>query len=588
MLFLPAPSASNQGPQGDVAVAIFIGIAAFIMSVALLLFPVFKLLNLSDTKAAYYTVVNNFFPVNQAVYKNIQYLEPATLIVIVLSMLIGAAAFYCFLQSDTPDKEIALEGRKMLKGVDAIKMWKKVMSKEELWGKAGILLCQTPTGEELTISQDRETKHVLIVGASGSGKTTILRPRIDAARSRGDRCLIFDNKSDYTATLPNSRDIILVAPWDARGWAWDVAVDCRNKSDAQALANAIVEESKEPMWSNSARAILTALIVRCQKESPAVWGFSNLTELMKSDKEIQRSVQLYTPEFSILVLDMESKTVTSYLVTLIAYMMPIFTLADAWDRCAVAGRFSIKNWLHETGLEAERKTLIIQGNGAEEGLQKMLTQSLIYSIKREVTSPRFTDVAPHERRINLFLDEFKQLGKLEGFGTLIEVGRSKGIRLTIVLQDIQQLFELYGKEVAQTWLSNFGTYVIGKLSGVDTTKWLSDTVGKKRIRVFSASYSNDGVNVGSRTDSYQEQDRAVIQPEEFSRLLGVHETGVRVALFTNDDYLYIVDSVSLTHEQTKPKRLHTVPANWTKSEWPSAHDVAIAEQVVSDREKAGE
>lgn len=588
MFFLAPPTLNNQKPHGDIATAILVGIAALAGSFLALLFVSFKILSLAETKAAYYTVLNAFYPVKQPIYHNIQYLDIAIMSSLVISMLLAAAAAYFFLKADTPLAEVAISGRKMLKDDEAIKVWQKVMDKEEKWGKLGILICRTPSNIDLTISEDRETKHCLLVGGTGSGKTTVLRPRIDAARERGDRCLIFDNKSDYTATLPDASEILLVAPWDSRGWAWDVAVDVRNKSDAIALSNAIVEAAKDPLWSNAARAILTALIVRCQKESPQEWGFSNLTHLMKSDTEIQRSVQKYTPEFSILVVDMTSKTVTSILVTLIAFMTPIFMLADAWDNCRVANKFSIKNWLHETGIEADKKTMIIQGNGAEEQLQTMITQSILTAIKREVTSPNFTDVAPDQRRINLFLDEFKQLGKLEGFGTLLEVGRSKGIRLTVVLQDVQQLFEIYGKEVAQTWLSNFGTYIVGSLAGVDTTRWLSDMVGTKRMRVYSSSFSNDGVNIGSRTDSYQEQDRAVIEPTDFKRLLGTMEAGARVALFTGDDYIYIVDACHLTKEQKRTKRLPTVPAAWTKPEWPSALDVATAEEVVAERERASE
>lgn len=566
---------ANANPIGDIFSSILSAFLAFIISFTILLLPFFYLSGMRDIEAAYYTVINNFYGVSKPIYLNVNYLNEYVLFVQVASALISFYIAYLVYKSTAPEREIQLEGRKLLEGEKAVQQWYKAMDKEEKWGEEGILICQTPDGEKLTISQDRETKHTILIGGTGSGKTTILRPRIDAARERGDRVLIYDNKSDFTATLPNAKDIILIAPWDSRGWAWDIATDCRNRSDAEAFADAVITANdKDPMWSNAARAILSAIIIRCQNQLPKRWGFSHIFKIIEGDAEVQSTVKTFCPENFSLVKDMQSKTTASILVTLKSFLRPISAFATAWDDCKVPNKFSIKNWLHGKGIEADKRTIIVQGNGEVETVQIALTQALISAIKREVTSPRFTDVRPSERRINLFLDEFKQLGKLEGFSTLLEVGRSKGIRLTIALQDIHQLYEVYGREVANTWLSGFGTFIIGAVKGTETTKYLTEMIGRKRIKVYSPSYSD-----GTRSDTYQEQDRAVISSDKFARKLGANENGVRLILFTGDDYAYIIDAKHLTSEQQNQKRKPTKPAAWLNPDFSTAFDVAVANQV---------
>ncbi|PTB86868.1 hypothetical protein C9940_00620 [Pseudidiomarina aestuarii] len=443
-------------------------------------------------------------------------------------------------------------------------------------GGAGLPIIETPNGDLLTISLDRETKHLLFVGGIGAGKTTLIRPLIDAARLRGDKCLIFDNKSDYTSSCVGAKQIILLAPWDARGAAWDIAADIQNRADAEALADAlIIGNDRDPMWANAARAVLTAMIIRAQNQAPGHWSFDFLTDILAAGyAEIQATVSSFTPEFSILVADGESRTTSSILMNLIAFMRPIFALADAWCRCKTTTKFSVRRWIHGQGIEANKLTVVIQGNGAHSALQQALTQALFSAITREITSPCVTDAAPGERRIQLFLDEFKQLGKLNDFGTLVEVGRSKGVRLTVGIQDISQLREIYGNDVTTTWLGSFGTYVVGRLSGADTTEWISKFYGKGKILRYQPSYSNDGTAAPSRTDQWVEDEIPVVRQEEFTSRLGPNADGVTVLVTTGDQFVYQLSARHLTDTEKRPKRPATLPARWTEPDW-NASDITV-------------
>ena len=63
----------------------------------------------------------------------------------------------------------------------------------------------------LAIARDRETRHVLILGSVGGGKTQTMLHLIIPAILRGDGVLVLDTKGDMMAGLPAQPDPLLVA-----------------------------------------------------------------------------------------------------------------------------------------------------------------------------------------------------------------------------------------------------------------------------------------------------------------------------------------------------------------------------------------
>ena len=92
---------------------------------------------------------------------------------------------------------------------------------------------------------------MLVIGATGSGKTNSVA---DLAADR-ESCtsLILDIKGDFTAMLAylTIERFMLVAPWDRRGWRWDIARDVTSLSQARLFASAF-RRPDEPIWSTGA------------------------------------------------------------------------------------------------------------------------------------------------------------------------------------------------------------------------------------------------------------------------------------------------------------------------------------------------
>ena len=156
----------------------------------------------------------------------------------------------------------------------AEKAIRKALKREVRFSGGGI--CIHPN---VAISRDRETRHLLVIGSTGGGKTSIILPIIRQAQNRGDMVVLFDNKGDFTSKLSG----MILAPWDKRCVGWDVGRDIENKQDAETLAARLVSDGgNDPMWARGARMILVAFIVKAQREKPKVWDFSDIVGDLES------------------------------------------------------------------------------------------------------------------------------------------------------------------------------------------------------------------------------------------------------------------------------------------------------------------
>lgn len=375
------------------------------------------------------------------------------------------------------------------------------------------------------LSLDRETRHFLILGSIGGGKTQVILPLILATQDRGDRMIIHDNKGDFTSSLPG--DPLVIAPWDSRSMAWDVAADCITKQDARELSSRLVPESKDPMWSFAARQILVGFLISLQQERGIDWGWKDLAALVPLPQpDLLLLMFKYNPE-GVRAVEDASKTTQSILITLSSYMSVVFDLADAWGDKPGAQRISFINWLADEN--HTRRTLILQNSGRFANLSHAYIAGIISMLSSRINSPDFAD--SKTRRIWFFLDEFPQLGKLENFAPLLEVGRSKGVRVVIGAQDMAQIRKLYGRDEAQSWASMVGTQIFARINPGETADWVAKLVGDRIVERPNLSVSGTpGTDGQSVTRSYGRESIPVLLPSQLSDELGSCGAGVKCLL----------------------------------------------------------
>lgn len=491
------------------------------------------------------------------------HLEPALRWALYVRLILAAtagtaSAAFTWHWLNSSDNDKPLRGRPLRRGPNAIKSFAAEAARE--WKGIEHVAEGIRLHPQATISQDRETKHLLIMGASGSGKTNIIWHVLKEAIRRKDRIVIFDSKGDFTSELSS---LCLLAPWDPRSRAWDVARDCIGPLDAQSLAARLIPDNdKDPVWPNASRAVLVALIAHLQTSKAGQWTFTDLRDLLHLPIEDMRLMaQQHNPE-ALRSLEEDSKTTQSILINLMAFMGPVVDMARAWDD-PNQKRFSMRKWV-EGDLTLPR-IVVMQGSQRFNRTASALVNSLLSVMAATIASPSLPD--DKNRRIWLVLDEFAQLGELLDFGPLIRMGRSKGLRIVIGAQDIAELRAIYGTHKTDAWTSSLGTSIYTRLEGGATAKWVSERIGDHEMQETQNSQSQ-GASGTSESQQTIIRKSPTVLPAELKTLVGTRSDGVDAMIDGFDDAVYLV---KYPYHVPNPKRPGTRFAAWVEPEPPAIY-----------------
>ncbi len=475
---------------------------------------------------------------------------------------LGLAALLAFalcLKSDRPTFRVT-RGARLNAGAQGLSAFAKACADECRIGGRGVELLPP-----IAISRDRETRHFLILGSVGGGKTQTMLHLIIEAISRDDGVLVLDTKGDMMAGLPALLEPLLVAPHDRRSQVWDIAADCCIKQDARELAARFIPPSADPMWSQAAQEIFVACLVHLQSTKARNWSWVDLEAVVTADADVLRSyARNHNPNALRLLNQPNSKTTLSILTTFQTHMRIVSVLAEAWPDAA-AGRFSIRAWLQNP---TPRRPLILQHDPGYPELSSIWIGSMLGLLASAVGSPNLLESA--ERRIWLFLDEFPQLPPIRRFSTFLELGRSKGVAVVIGAQDTAQIRAVYGQDQAKSWFGITGTKIVTRINASEAAEDISRLIGEQEIERPVRSATRSGGRV-SRTESVRHETRRAVTASELASRLGPTERGVRVLFIGLDDAIYELD---LPYISLPKFREPTMPAGWTFPPPPKGPDNA--------------
>ena len=82
--------------------------------------------------------------------------------------------------------------------------------------------------------------------------------------------------------------------------------------------------------------------------------------------------------------------------------------------------------------------------------------------------------------INMILDEFGNMPPVKDIDAMLTAARSRGIRITLIVQDFGQIDKQYGKDMAKTIKGNVMNTVYILSGSADTLKEISESAGSKR------------------------------------------------------------------------------------------------------------
>ena len=356
------------------------------------------------------------------------------------------------------------------------------------------------------------TRQVLVVGGTGSGKSTFLKPLIDKIVRAREQILLFDPKGEFTAQWPQ---LWILAPWDARSLAWDIARDVRGIGDARKFAEAlVVGGGNDPMWSNAARQIVVGLLLRLKGGRGDDWGWAELASLLAAPlPELCAIIAESHPE-ALRAVEKASVTTQGILINLASFCAPVFDLARAWGAHPPERRISFVEWAKGG---SKRRGIVLQGHESYSELSRCYVRGVFEAVSSIVASAEGEE--DPRRKLWIVADEFPQLSKVP-IRSILSMGRSRNCRCVLAFQDFAQVEEVHGDKFARAMGSMCGTIVVAQIQQGETADAVAKMLGTRLVEREVRSTTFQSGSKGSTTVSHAREESPIYKPSELGSRLG--------------------------------------------------------------------
>ena len=404
------------------------------------------------------------------------------------------------------------------------------------------------------LTEDDAISSFLAVGASGSGKSLVLRCLMqsvlsDVGKGNGTHALVYDPKNDAMSILSSFVDrscIKLFNPLDARCVCWHTSRDIASPLECNQLAWALVPQNdrSDDFFQRATRSLIRNVAMSFNL-SGFDWTLADLLRAVRSN-DTCKQILLRHPETEHIVQRylLEPKLSSDISASVESVCGEYEPLAACFEKAME--KVSIKDCI-----DKEMVAVLGSYEASREAIQRLnVVLSSIYTF-RVLSLPEYT-----KNRYWQFYDELGEAGPLRHLSSFAKLARSKGGRLVIAFQAIAGLQQsrLFGREGTEDMLSNFGNRFIGRVEDPTTAKWLSDYIGEQDVEQVSRTTSHG--KQGSSSVTRSKQNQRTLLPSEF---MGISHCGPHTGLTgifklrSTDAYWDHIDPQKLFSEMILPK-----------------------------------
>ena len=360
------------------------------------------------------------------------------------------------------------------------------------------------TQRELCLSEEDFSKHLLIVGGIGSGKTNLFKhiiKALSAAMSKNDVMVIFDTKGEYLREFYQHGDVIIsnddsLFPPGYNIDYWnifeEIFIDLKNlKENVNEVSKTLFyEQSKKttnPFFPNAAKDIFFAYILASARKHLAnnevvvdnckLGSFFNNIDVDALNELFEQYSDLMSIRNYIMNKGQQTQGVLSEVTRLVR---DIFT-----GNFEKSGKLSIRKAIRAKG---NRRIFIEYDLGIGNVLSPIYRLLIDLAIKESLCRDKSLG------NVYFILDEFRLLPHLQHIDDGINFGRSQGAKFVIGMQNIQQIKEAYGENIAGSILSGLSTKFVFRVNDFETREYVKNLFGKNRyIETFYSQNTSRGL-----------------------------------------------------------------------------------------------
>ena len=360
----------------------------------------------------------------------------------------------------------------------------------------------------LPISDDVLSKHTLLIGCTGCGKSNVFYHYISQLKRQmkpNDVMIIFDAKGDFynkfysegDAVIANSKKYRhITSRWNiykeivADGWEDLDIVNNTNEICKSLFAEVLEKNNSQPFFPSAACDLLAAILIAYIRMGT---GDTSFKRKFFNNKSLKKYLEMATVSKLSTLFDgfADLMPVLAYLgdgtseqgLGVLAEMQnvirPILTGAFADD-----GLFSVREFVRRKNA----KTLFVE---YDLSLGNVLLP--VYRLLFDLALKEAMGREKSDGNVYLICDEFKLLPHLQHIEDGVNFGRSMGVKIVAGIQSIEQLYEIYGNSRGKNIAAGFLSVYAFKMNDESSTQYISGLYGKNLVLEQREAIGNDWV-----------------------------------------------------------------------------------------------
>lgn len=409
------------------------------------------------------------------------------------SYIFGASILFFFIRGWKARKKQHVDGKQIVSSL-------KLSSKLILSGRASPLKLGS-----LPLVKGTETHHILVSGATGSGKTNLFHTLLPQIRKFQQKAIILDLTGEYVEKYYRQGQDVLLNPFDARSVSWHPWCECSDDSDFKSIAQSFIPSSyreDENFWRKGAQEIFFAAL----QETAFTAKISTLSKIFLQDSLVTLATILKGTRASA-YLDLSSeKTAGSFRAVTSSFLECLESIPDT------ESPFSIKQWISQD--HSDSWLFLCCTSQQRSSIVSLLSAWISIGVSSLLQlQPNLT------RRLWFVIDELPRLNRVKDLEAFLTESRKYGGCGLLAIQSPAQLETIYGREVTSTLMGNCATRIAFAEYDALIAERISKSFGNKEMcesqeaLSYGAHEMRDGINL-----SYQTKTSSVISPTALQSL----------------------------------------------------------------------
>ncbi len=346
---------------------------------------------------------------------------------------------------------------------------------------------------------DLERTHGMLIGTTGTGKTTILLRMIEQARERNHRCVIFDLTGVFVQHFYDSKRDFILNPIDNRCPPWSVFADCHDILDFSSAAAALFSsghDGGDPFWTMSARTLFVEMCMklheRGERSNAALIHHLLYAKLKDLNKAMKGTIADPLTSTDSARMAESIRAVVNTQAQILRYLPDV--------NVEHPEEFSIRRWVADD--KKDGSILFVTSNHTHLNVTKpLLSLWMDMAVNAVLETERNAGL-----KIWFLFDEVHALQRLPALENGLQTARAYGGAFLLGIHSFERLCETYGKEGGTNLAALARTKVILTAADTTTAEFCSAQIGSREVREVDEAYSigaamsRDAATITPRTE----------------------------------------------------------------------------------------